>query len=453
MQTFETNQKATMNPTLPPHNTDAEMCVLGTILLEQNQLEAALETLTASDFYHSRHHTIFDIFREEKRQGRDLDLISVSDSLTKAGSLEKIGGPTYLAELTEHAIGAFHFEGLCTMIKEKSLARQLVTISREIQERAFGQAFGKVSDLIDFAQKQIFDLDRNSGAKETIYRIQEVMVTSMSEIERRFNAGSSILGLSSGYANLDALTNGFKPGELIVLAARPSMGKTAFSLNLVYNIAIALKKTVAYFSIEMPRETLVMRMLAASSGIPLDLVMAGRISDPQWPRLIQAAANISEANFLIDDSNPLSPNELRARCRRTMLSGGLDCVVIDYLQMMKVKDQRMESREREVAEISATLKSIAKELNIPVIALAQLNRDVTKRIDKRPSLSDLSQSGAIEMDADVIMMVHREEYYDRNNPDVQGKAEIIIEKNRNGKTGVAKMQFNSALNLFIEDAR
>jgi len=451
VQTFP--KRKTVNTPLPPHNTDAEMCVLGTILLEQNQLEIALESLAASDFYHSRHNTIFQIFRDEKRQGRDLDFISVSDSLTKSGNLEKIGGTKYLAELTERSIGAYHFEGLCQMIKEKSLARQLVTVSREIQERAFDQSFPKVSDLIDFAQKKIFDLDHNSGGKETIHKIHDVMISSISEIERRYKAGSAILGISSGYGNIDALTNGFKPKELIVIAARPSMGKTAFSLNLVHNIAVKQKKNLAYFSIEMPRETLVMRMLASTSGIPLDLVMAGRISDTQWPRLIQAASNISETGFLIDDSNPLSPNELRSRCRRTMLAGGLDCVVVDYLQMMKVKDQRMESREREVAEISATLKSIAKELNVPVIALAQLNRDVAKRPDKRPSLSDLSQSGAIEMDADIIMMIHREEYYDRENSEIKGKAEIIVEKNRNGKTGVAKMHFNSSLNLFAEETR
>jgi replicative DNA helicase len=433
---------------LPPHNLDAEMSVLGVLLMQNDQLETALEQITEMDFYLPKHQLIFKTFRELARASQAFDLITVSNSLRIDGAFERIGGSEYLAQLIDRSLEGFHFEGHCLIIKETSMARQIISLSQDVQGRAFKQDFQSVSELIEYTQRRVLQLDQSSSSQNTLHPIHDVMKNSIKQIEHRYNSKDSILGISTGFKSLDEIMNGLKPGELVVVGARPSMGKTAFSLCLAVNIALAQKKRLAYFSIEMPKETLVMRMLAASAGIALDRVMTGRISDTEWPRLIRAASDIADCDILIDESNPLSPHEIKARCRRAKVAGGLDCVMVDYLQMMKVKDQRIESREREVAEISSSLKALAKELQVPVIALAQLNRELGKRNDKRPSLTDLSGSGTIEMDADIAVFLHREEYYDREDPNLQGLAELIVAKNRNGKTGIAKMRFESSLNRF-----
>ena len=439
-----------MQLTLPPHNTEAEMQVLGTILMQSDQLEVALENLSEDDFYHPKHQTIFETYRSLRKSGQVIDLVHLPDALKRSGNLDRVGGVTYLVELAEHTFSTAHFESHCSLIREKSLARKLISFSQDVQGRAFREQFDKVADLIEYAQRGVLQLDQFAGSANTLHEVHEIIKDSLTEIEKRYLSKATILGISSGFRALDELVNGFKPGELIILAARPSMGKTACSLSLAPNIALGLKKRVAYFSVEMPKETLVMRMLASRAGIALDRIMIGRLSDLEWPRLISAAGDIADSRLLIDESNPLSPNELKSRCRKVKMNGGLDCVIVDYLQLMRLKDQRVETREREVAEISATLKAVAKELQIPVIALAQLNREADKRPDKRPNISDIRESGSIEMDADVIMMLYREDYYDREIPDVQGLAEIIVGKNRNGRTGVAQMRFDPASNRFSD---
>ena len=438
-----------MSKMLPPQNLDAERSVLGAILLKHENLETALETINEKSFYDPRHELIFVACRDLRKLSQPIDFITLSDHLRKKDQFERIGSATYLVELSEHGIGAYNIKGYCSIIREKALSRSIISMAQEIQSRAFNQDFDEISSLVEFAQKSVLQLDTSSD-KNSLHEIHDVMKLSIGEIETRYKSQSSILGISSGFKNLDELTNGFKPGEMIVLAARPSMGKTACSLSLAANISLGSKKRIAYFSIEMPKETLVMRMLASRAAIPLDRIMTGRIYDNEWARLITAAGEIAESRMVIDESNPLSPQELRSRCRRLKMSGDLDCVMVDYLQMMRVKDEKVETREREVAEISATLKSIAKELQIPVIALAQLNRGSDRREDKRPTISDLRESGSIEMDADVIMLLYRDDYYERNDPSNQGQAEIIIAKNRNGKTGTAKMRFESDLNRFSD---
>ena len=275
----------------------------------------------------------------------------------------------------------------------------------------------------------------------------EIVKASIEKIEELYKRKTDVTGVPTGFHELDKMTSGLHGGELTIIAARPSMGKTAFSLNLASHMTLRAKKSVAYFSVEMGKESLMMRLLAGESKISMGELRNGRIQDASWPKLIQAAGAISDAKLFIDDTSGISPFEIRARCRRLKAQHQLDCIMIDYMQIMQLK-QRVDSREREVSEISRSLKALAKELNVPVIALAQLNRSVEGRSDRRPMLSDLRESGSIEQDADVIMMLYRDDYYDKDDPDKQGNAEVIIGKQRNGPTGTVKLKFDAKTNKF-----
>ncbi|MGZ3722065.1 MAG: replicative DNA helicase, partial [Bdellovibrionales bacterium] len=374
------------------------------------------------------------------------DLVTASNLLTEKGELESLGGPAYLAEMIDQTPSTANIATYAKIVQEKSLLRQVISSSQEFLDQAYGSAFENMDSFLDSMEARVFQL-AESKTTNGLTDATELVKASLEKIESLFASQMSVTGVGSGFMELDELTAGFHPGELTILAARPSMGKTALSLNIALHAALRDKKKVAYFSVEMGKEQVMIRMLASSAKIRLSDLRIGKIDDQAWPRLINTAAALSETGLFIDDTSGISPFDIRAKARRMKAKYGLDMIIIDYLQLMAMKG-KMESREREVSEISKLLKSIAKELQVPVIALAQLNRGVEGRSDRRPMLSDLRESGSIEQDADVIMMIYRGDYYDRDNPEIKGIAEIIIAKQRNGPTDTVKLRWIPDYGIF-----
>jgi replicative DNA helicase len=434
-----------MENRLPPQNVDAEKSVLGGLMLEQDAWDDVSELLVEEDFYKPAHRKIYSAVKELHRREMPSDLVTVSNILMERGELDSLGGPAYLAELLEVPSTA-NITSYAKIVQEKSLLRKVINSSQDFIDKAYTQEFENMDAFLDSMEAKVFQLAEN---KTTVglTDASELVKVSLEKIETLYANKQMVTGVSSGFVELDELTAGFHPGELIILAARPSMGKTALSLNIALNAAMKDKRKVAYFSVEMGKEQLMIRMLATSAKIRLGDLRVGQIDDQAWPRLINTAAAMSETGLFIDDSSGVSPFEIRAKVRRMKAKHGLDMIIIDYLQLMSMK-QKYESREREVSEISKLLKSIAKELQVPVIALAQLNRGVESRSDRRPMLSDLRESGSIEQDADVIMMIYREDYYDRDNPEIKGIAEVIIGKQRNGPVDTVKLRWIPEFGLF-----
>lgn len=431
---------------LPPQNLEAEQSILGGLLLESSAFDQVGDLLLEEDFYRPAHQTIYRAIKELHAKSERPDLLTVSNLLDTRRELDAIGGATYLASLLEKTFSAANILSYCKIVREKSLLRKLISTSSKFIEKAYS---GDYQDIDVFLDQSESDLFKVSEAKSTsgLVGAMEIVKTSIERIEDLYKRKAEVTGLATGFTELDRMTAGLHPGELIIFAARPSMGKTAFSLNIAAHAAMKLKKTVAYFSLEMGKEAVMTRMLAAEAKVSMSELRSGRIQDSSWPRLINAAGLLSEATLYVDDTPGISPFEIRARCRRLKAQHGLDIIIIDYLQMMDLKI-RVESRERAVAEISKALKAISKEMQIPVIALAQLNRGVEGRSDRRPMLSDLRESGSIEQDADVIGMLYREDYYDKDDPEKTGHAEVIIGKQRNGPTGTVKLRFDAKFNRF-----
>jgi replicative DNA helicase len=435
-----------MSPKLPPQNIEAEFSVLGGLMLEREAFDQVADLIDANDFYKPSHQIIYKIIAELHQKAQPIDLVTVSNSLQNKNELDLIGGPEYLLSLLDKVVSAANIDSHAKIIREKSLLRRLIGTSTGLIEKAYGSDFQDAEALIDFAEAEILKVGEQKTSNGLIGSM-DIVKSSIEKIEELYKRKADVTGVPTGFRELDHMTSGLHGGELIIVAARPSMGKTAFSLNLATHMALRAKKTVAYFSVEMGKEAVMMRLLAAEAKISMGEIRNGRIQDASWPKLIQAAGAISEANLFIDDTAGISPFEIRARCRRLKATHGLDCIMIDYLQLMDLK-QKVESRERAVSEISKGLKAIAKEMNIPIIALAQLNRGVEGRSDRRPMLSDLRESGSIEQDADVIMMLYRDDYYDKDDADKQGSAEVIIGKQRNGPTGTVKLRFDAQYNKF-----
>ncbi|MCS6837569.1 MAG: replicative DNA helicase [Bdellovibrionaceae bacterium] len=433
---------------LPPQNSEAEKSVLGSLMLDPQGWDIIQGNLTENDFYQKSHQTIFRVMADLFRRGKSVDLLTVTDALATKGELSNIGGPEYIAEVVNLGASAVNLEVYVQMIKEKSLLRQSIKIAQEIVDNAYRGQYENIDTFLDQAEEKFFKLSETRSSGHLVSSLN-IIHQVMKKIESLYQQGAEVTGLSSGFSHLDAMTSGFQAGELIIIAARPSMGKTAFSLNLVESMTLRYKKRVAYFALEMSAQSLGERLLALVAGQNIKDVRSGRLTPSSWPKVLEAASVLSEAPLFIDDTSHISPLEIRSQCRRLKAQQGLDCIVIDYLQLMKLKE-KTESREREVAEISRTLKAIAKELQIPVIALAQLNRGVEGRTEKRPMLSDLRESGSIEQDADLIMMLYREDYYDKDDPEKQGKAEVIIAKQRNGPTGTIKFHFDANIGRFRE---
>ncbi|QDK36133.1 replicative DNA helicase [Bdellovibrio sp. NC01] len=435
-----------MSTRIPPQNLDAEQSILGGLMLDREALDQIGDLLFAEDFYKPGHQKIYAAIKDLHSKQQPIDIITVTNVLQAEGSMEMVGGPEYLISLLDKTISSANISSHAKIVREKALLRKMIMTNSKLIERAYDNDFPDVESFIDQAESEIFKLGENK-AQTGLVGSMEIVKASIQKIEELYKRKADVTGLGTGFTELDKMTSGLHPGEMTIIAARPSMGKTAFSLNVAQHIALREKKTIAYFSLEMGKESMMMRMLSAESKVSMGDIRNGKIQDSAWPKLINAASALSEASIFIDDTPGMSPFEIRSRARRLKAEHGLDCIMIDYLQLMSMK-QKFSSREQEVAEISKNLKSIAKELQIPIIALAQLNRGVEGRADRRPMLSDLRESGSIEQDADVIMMLYRDDYYDKDDPEKAGHAEVIVGKQRNGATGTVKLRFDAKYNRF-----
>ena len=434
---------------MPPQALDAELSVLGGLLLDENAFDEIADIIEASDFYNPAHKSIYQAIYDLKKNNGVADLITVQAQLEQEKKLNSIGGQPYLLEIAQPFRSSANISTYAKLIKEKSVLRGLIGASSKIIERAYQQDFDNVTSFIDEAETAIFNIGSNDKSSD-IQKAFTIVDQSIELIEARSKNGADTTGVPTGFNQLNQMTTGLQKGELVIVAARPSMGKTAFALTMAQNMALREKKNIIFFSLEMGKESIMMRLLSQRGQINMQDLRTGKLRDRKWADLITAGGEISESDLYIDDTSAISPFELRAKCRRHKAKHGLDLIMIDYLQLMRLKT-RVESREREVAEISSRLKELAKELQVPVVALAQLNRGVEARHDKRPLLSDLRESGSIEQDADLIMMLYREDYYEREESDNTGDAECIIVKHRNGPTGSVKLTFDKRFGLF-EDA-
>jgi replicative DNA helicase len=429
---------------LPPQNIEAEQSILGGVLIENDALNIVIEFLEDGDFYREAHQKIFKCMIALSEKNEPLDLITLTNELKKKKELEDIGGASYLAGLVESVPTAANIAYYAKIVKEKSILRKLISTATEIVTQSY-QERKNLEDFLDEAEQAIFRISENQ-VRPAFYPIKEIVKESFKVIERLYEKKELITGVPSGFKDLDRKTAGFQNAELIIVAGRPSMGKTALCLNIAQHAAIATKIPTAIFSLEMSKEQLAIRMLCSEARVDSARLRSGFLSESDWPKLTMAAGALSDAPIFIDDSAAISVLELRAKARRLKADRGLGLVIVDYLQLMRGRSGA-ERREQEISEISRSLKALAKELNIPVIAISQLSRKAEDRPGRRPQLSDLRESGAIEQDADVIIFIYRDEVYNPDS-DQRGTAEIIIGKQRNGPTGKADLSFISEFTTF-----
>jgi replicative DNA helicase len=430
---------------LPPHSIEAEESVLGGILIDNAALDRAVELVIPEDFYRDAHRKIFRAILDLSDRHEPVDLVTLSDALRTRSELQDVGGASYLAELVERVPTAANVGYYAKIIKDKAILRALITTSSEIAMRSM-EAPGDVDAFLDEAEHAIFQLSERK-ARPSFFRVRDIVVESMKAVEQLYERQELVTGVPTGFVDLDKKTAGLQPGDLIIVAGRPSMGKTAFALNMAQYAALEGKTGVAVFSLEMSKEQLVLRMLCCEARVDQSKVRAGFAAQRDYPKLAIAAERLSEAPIYIDDTPALSVLELRAKARRLKREreANLGLVIVDYLQLMR--GHNADNREQEISSISRSLKALAKELSVPVIALSQLNRAVESRADKRPLMADLRESGAIEQDADVIMFLYRPWVYDPKNAD-EREAEVIIGKQRNGPTGTVPLAFFSEFTRF-----
>ncbi len=431
---------------LPPQHIEAEQSVLGGILIENEAINRVTEILDADDFYRDAHRKIFHALINLSERDEPADLITLTNELRKIDQIDTIGGASYLASLIDSVPTAANIEYYARIVKEKAILRKLIETSTEIITQSYEDR-GDVESFLDEAERAIFEISERR-VRPSFFPIKDIVKDSFKILERLYEKKELITGVPSGFKELDRLTAGFQSSDLIIVAGRPSMGKTAFCLNLAQYAAIERKVSIAIFSLEMSKEQLGIRMLCSEAHVEGTKLRSGFLSESDWPRLTIAAGNLSEAPIYIDDTAALSVLELRAKARRLKSDQRLGMVIVDYLQLMKGR-ARVESRQQEISEISRSLKGLAKELNIPVIAVSQLSRKTEERTGNRPQLSDLRESGAIEQDADLILFIYRDEVYNRDpdNPN-RGKAEVIIGKQRNGPIGKVDLAFLDKFTTF-----
>ena len=440
---------ADASPKLPPQHLEAERSVLGGMLLQNDAIHRVVEILRPEDFYREAHRKIYSAILELYQKNEPADIVTITNILNKKGLLEEVGGASYLSELVDHVPTTANIASYGKIIREKSVVRQLITGATEIASKGYDDQ-GDVDEYLDRAEQIIFDIAQRQ-VHQGFCHLKDIVRDSFKAIEQLYEKKELITGVPTGYREIDRLTSGLQKSDLIIIAGRPSMGKTAFALNIVEHAAIESGIISAIFSLEMSKEQLVQRMLCSRAEVDASKLRGGFLAESDWPRLTRAAGLLSEAPIFIDDSPALNVLEVRAKARRLQREHGLGLVVVDYLQLMR-STGRQESREREISEISRSLKALAKELSVPVIALSQLNRGVEARQDKRPQLSDLRESGAIEQDADVIAFIYRDEMYNHESADA-GKAEVIIGKQRNGPTGRVILAFRSHITRFDDLAQ
>lgn len=433
---------------LPPQNVEAEQSVLGGILMENQAINKVLEILKEDDFYRGAHRKIFSAIINLSERDEPADLITLPNELRKMNQLDEAGGASYIASLLDSVPTAANIQYYAKIVKQKAILRRLIQTSTEIITQSY-QDRDDVEVLLDEAERGIFEISENR-VNPSFYPLRDIIKQSFKILERLYEKKEQVTGVPSGFKELDKKTAGFQPSDLIIVAGRPSMGKTALCLNIAQYAAIETKTPVGIFSLEMAKEQLVIRMLCSEARVEGDRLRTGFLNESDWPKLTLAAGALSEAPIYIDDTPALSVLELRAKARRLKGEHKLGLVIVDYLQLMKGRSQ-MENRQQEISEISRSLKGLAKELNLPVIAVSQLSRSVEVRTDKRPQMSDLRESGAIEQDADLILFIYRDEVYNRSedNPN-KGKAEVIIGKQRNGPIGTVELAFQDKFTAFRE---
>ena len=437
-----------------PNAREAEEGVLGGILIDNRTLSVVVEQLSGEeDFYVEAHAKIYRAMLRLGEASQPIDMITLTDALRASDELEAVGGSAYLASLIDATPTTANIANHARIVREKAAVRRAIYAAKEIAAEGMGD-HGNVEEYLDEAERKIFEVARERVASPYVH-LKPVVHDVFKAIEAASQREGRVTGVSTGFTGLDVMTAGLQPGDLIIVAGRPSMGKTAFCLNLATKTADPRGggRTVLFFSLEMGKDALVRRMLCTEGRVDASRVRTGRLDEDEWPRLIEAAGELSEMPIYIDDTAALSVLEIRAKARRLMAEQGLDLIMVDYLQLMRGGGKAAsESREREISDISRSLKALAKELGIPVIALSQLNRELEKRQNKRPQLSDLRESGAIEQDADVIMFIYREEQYEENT-EKAGIAEIIIGKQRNGPTGTVELRFTGEYTRFDNLAR
>ncbi|HEX4940736.1 MAG TPA: replicative DNA helicase [Candidatus Kapabacteria bacterium] len=424
---------------VPPHSIEAEQSVLGGLMLDNNAFDDVAELVTDVDFYRRDHRLIFRAISQLAELSKPFDVVTLGEALDNAGILDESGGMAYLALLAKNTPSASNIKAYADIVRERSVLRQMIQVSNEIAESAFRPEGRSSSELLDEAERKVFNIAEQGSKGAGPVPIKQVLKATVDRIDQLFKSDDKITGIPTGFTDLDEKTSGLQGGALVIVAARPAMGKTTFSMNMAENALIRTGKPVLVFSMEMPAEQIVMRMLASLGRIDMSRVTSGKLEEDDWPRFSSAVSLLAEQKLFIDDSAGLSPVELRARARRVARDqGDLGLIMVDYLQLMQVPGA--ENRVNEISEISRSLKGLAKEMNCPVVALSQLNRGLEQRPNKRPVMSDLRESGAIEQDADIIMFIYRDEVYNEDSED-KGIAEIIIGKQRNGPIGTVRLAF------------
>ena len=430
----------------PPHSVEAEQAVLGAIILDSDRLITASERVDPDDFYRVSHQRIFEAMLKINDRGELVDLVTLSSELQAQGILDEIGGLNYLAEVAESVPAIGNIGYYLNVVDQKAALRRLIRTATNIVSDGYERQ-DEVDSVLSDAERNILKVSQRKG-QSSFHPIGSVLSDAYSTIEKLHQSSGEITGIATGFTDLDKMTAGFQRNDLIIVAARPSVGKTAFALNISQNVAVRTGENVAIFSLEMGAEQLVMRMLCAEGNIDAQRLRTGRLEAEDWGRLSLAMSSLSQAGIYIDDTPGLRVNEIRAKCRRLKQEHGLGMIMIDYLQLIVGNGKPGENRQQEVSDISRTLKAIARELQVPVIALSQLSRGVESRQDKRPMMSDIRESGAIEQDADIVAFLYRDDYYDKESEDAN-TIEIIIAKQRNGPTGTVKLSFRKEYNKFV----
>ncbi|MEA3278290.1 MAG: replicative DNA helicase [Pseudomonadota bacterium] len=437
----EESAQAADNLRVPPHSIQAEQSLIGGLMLDNQTWDAVADKVGEADFYRREHRLIFAAVRRLAEKEQPFDVVTLAETLEGKGELEDAGGLPYLGTLAKDTPSAANVKAYAKIVRERSVLRQLISVGTDISDIAFNPAGRESADLLDEAERRVFEIaEQEARGGGGFQPLKTLLGKAVERIEVLYQRDEPITGLASGFTDFDMMTSGLQPSELIIVAGRPSMGKTTFAMNVAENVAIEAKQPVAVFSMEMPGDALAMRMMSSLGRIDQHRVRTGKLADDEWPRLTSSVNMLAEAPMFIDDTPALSPMEVRARARRLKREqGGLGLIVLDYIQLMEAPGIG-ENRTTEISAISRSLKALAKELSVPVIALSQLNRSLEQRTNKRPIMSDLRESGAIEQDADLIVFIYRDEVYNEESKE-KGIAEIIIGKQRNGPIGTTRLTF------------
>ena len=436
----------TLVPRIPPHSEEAEQSVIGACLIDPEALEAACEKLLPEEFYNPRHKEIFEAILDLYRQKMPVDLVTVKSRLENRGTLESAGGLKYLSQVAAAVPNTVYAAGYVKIVKDRALYRRFISLANRILAKSF-RTEAPIDALSEDVEQEVYQILQKQGTSD-FKQVKDVLLESFDQIEQTAKNGGQISGIPTGFVDLDQKLTGLHPSDLIVVGARPSMGKSAFGLNIVQNAAVRHGKTCAVFSLEMSAVQVVNRFLSVQSGVELNKFRTGELEDRDWENLVEALGPLSEAKIYIDDTGGITMPEIRSKARKLKIEHGLDLIMIDYMQLMSGSNRNNENRQQEISEISRGLKMLARELDVPIIALSQLGRSLEQRADHRPMMSDLRESGAIEQDADVVMFIYRDEYYHPDTTEEKNVAEIIVAKQRNGPVGTEKLRYDGQYTRF-----